>query len=162
VAGSGGSAAGSGGSVAGSGGSAAGSGGAAGADAGSDAGDVCVACGSLQSACPTGLGCPPDLGAAGFDAWVQSAVAEPTVGWAACSSISGCPELVMLTLVEGVDCGTEYLFDATTKKLVGITHSCAGYGIVLCKGAEGCLPERCMPSLGNVGPSSACGLPDAG
>ncbi len=69
----------------------------------------------------------------------------------------------MLAFQEGVDCGAEYFFDRSTKKLVAVTASCDGFGIVSCVGAAGCFPNRCMPVYPKIfGNSPDCPLPDAG
>jgi hypothetical protein len=143
--------------------------GGAGAQDGDDP-DACAPCAStLDQVCAgdAGLECPPDLGSPGFFDWAQRQIGFDWGGqgrWRAplCAALATCQELVRIDFGVGVDCDDEFLFDATTKKLVAVVGGCL---ISSCSASAACLPNRCVP----VGPypgsteSAACpALPDAG
>lgn len=132
--------------------------------------DACATCQSLTAFCASGastppspLPCPPALDSPDFDAWARDRFAKqfaPLVP--SCSTPQNCPETIMVSVNDGVDCWLEYIFDSSTKKLVAIAEGCNGH--VGCIASEGCLPLRCMNDGGEtLLTSSSCPpMPDSG
>lgn len=119
---------------------------------------------TLESACSK-TDCPPSLDSPSFYAWAQSRIVPISFKAPDCMSFPHCPEMVMLFFGDGTDCGHEFLFDVTTKKLVAVTNTCDGFQNVNCAGASECIPNRCMPNDNdgyNLSPPACPPLPEAG
>jgi hypothetical protein len=55
------------------------------------------------------------------------------------------------------------LFDAVTKKLVGMASGCDAFALTTCTASSECIPSRCMPGLMDYTTSSICPpMPDGG
>ena len=135
-------------------------------DAGTDSADpnACGCSAGLAAPCAADAStCPPDLGTPAFDAWAEAKIG-PGNRPPHCVQATDCPELLMVVFGEGVDCASEYLFDAVTKKLVALAHTCDGYILGGCTAASTCIPQRCLPSMNaSYGTPASCpALPDAG
>lgn len=137
------------------------------ADATADAYDAnaCATCsGTLTALCAADpSACPPGLDDPGFDAWARAQIGPSTLQAPSCFQDPECPELLMLVFWKGVDCSSDYLFDVSTRRLVGVLHSCNSLNLNSCLGLEGCVPLRCMPrNIAYKTPASCPVLPRDG
>jgi hypothetical protein len=145
-------------------------------DAGADV-NACTTCGmdTLDSLCGVdgGFDCPPDLGSAGFDAWLTNHAKPKQAHYLGCVALEGCPETMTMGFNVGVGCMELFVFDVNTNKLVGGVLEC---GSLTCPPSDpstvlatrGCLPRRCIPDLDPnaikaAGKPAKCpSIPDAG
>jgi hypothetical protein len=120
---------------------------------------------TLEQACAAGAGndCPPDLGSAGFYDWAQRQIGsyfgnggplQPPY----CGALTTCPEAVTVAFWYPKDCGEEFVFNATTKKLLAIAPTCNGHAFA-CTAASECVPNRCLSTGGLSWMTNVAGCP---
>lgn len=131
--------------------------------------DACATCQSLTALCAADasafspLPCPPALDSPDFDAWARDRFSKQSFpAIPVCGSLEHCPETVTILFNNGTDCVLEYIFDANTKKLVGVESTCNG--LIGCVAADTCVPFRCVDNgSGMYDASAVCPpMPDAG
>lgn len=123
------------------------------ADGATDSGgDVAAACGA------------PLSDEATYDTAPLPAWCAKSNGLGGGRSTKTCDGYQAMLIGEGVDCSTIYVFDASTKKLVGKLHGC-NFGHVCVEGVTGFKPPSaaCLDDNGfGFGAGSLCSSPDGG